>query len=288
MPKKTTGRKQGNQGHFHGEPLALLESFAQAYVDAGTNKTVFWKDFWTAWYKEYPPLETSTSSNDPSSNDPSSNNPSESNDSSSKDPSSNDSPSKDPSDSTSATNGAVDEVEDPDVKNARAASHQKIKSWFSNRATKFKNREKNPFLHYLRHLDKKLVPPRLVPIHKYFMQIPQYAEEVEALYRRKFVNKGGSGKAVDANEDEEEEEVDQLDEDQEPGSGNAPVQQEGEKDGENDEGDLENGESDAGDEEGRQSSEDLERKALALSRRVSIASLLFASKPKEVKEEVVL
>ncbi|KAJ3751680.1 hypothetical protein EV360DRAFT_89483 [Lentinula raphanica] len=249
MPRKSTGRKQGNQGHFHGEPLALLESYAQAYVDAGMNKTLFWKDFWPDWYKNYPPLspETTSSSNDASA--------------SASVPENNEAPVSAP-----ATNDSLGEpasTMDPDVLNARGTSQQKIKSWFSNRATKFKNREKNPFLYYLRRLDKKLVPPRLTPIHKFFMQLPEYSAEVDAQYRLQFINKGGSSKVDEENEDEE---VDQLDDSEKE-------EEEKEKEEEKDDDDGEGAVVD-------------EEKALALSRRVHIASTLFASKPKEVKEEV--
>ncbi|KAJ3819037.1 hypothetical protein F5880DRAFT_1616830 [Lentinula raphanica] len=302
MPRKNTGRKQGNQGHFHGEPLQLLESFAQAYVDAGMNKSLFWKDFWLAWYKEYPPLPQETSNSLSSANDASAS-ASAANDASANAASANDATSanaasandatsaKDTSanDSSASARAANDGAEctsseDPDVKNARAASRQKIKSWFSNRATKFKNREKNPFLHYLRRLDKKLIPPRLVPLHKFFMQLPQYSAEVEARYQQQYVQGGGD---KDVEDNEEEEEVDQLDEDEDEDlAGKKTSEQEGEKDdSRGGAGDVDdNGEAD--DEEGGQGSKDPREKNLALSRRVKIASLIYDSKPKEVKEEV--
>ncbi|KAJ3738210.1 hypothetical protein EV360DRAFT_90698 [Lentinula raphanica] len=261
MPRKSTGRKQGNQGHFHGEPLLLLESYAQAYVDAGMNKTLFWKEFWVAWYKEYPPLsqEASSSSNDASSSVPS-------NDASSSVPS-NDASSSVPTNEDAAVSAPAnsdslgDVIPDQDVLNARTASAQKIKSWFSNRATKFKNREKNPFLHYLRRLDKKLIPPRLVALHKFFMQLPEYSGEVEARYQLQY---GGKSK--------DDEEVDELDESEKEGDG------EKKEEVENDD--------DENDGEGEEGNKDGEQKSLALSRRVHIAYTLFASKPQEVKDRV--
>ncbi|KAJ3752823.1 hypothetical protein EV360DRAFT_88371 [Lentinula raphanica] len=278
--KKDTGRKQGNQGHFHGEPLQLLESFAPAYVDAGMNKANFWKEFWLAWYQKYPPLspsnDPSSVSEDLSSASKDSSSASQDSSSPSKEPNSSDveagaqdgelpASANDPSNSSAET-GEDNLRNDQDIIVARTASTKKIKSWFSNRATKYKSREKNPFLQYLRRLDKKLATPRLMPLHKYFMQLPEYSAEVEERYHREFEEKD-SGE-VDELDDEE---VDELEEEVDE-----------EKDGGNSDGDDE----EEKDELQEDDSVEKRKKSLALSRRVRIASTLLASKPKEVQEDV--
>ncbi|KAJ3818326.1 hypothetical protein F5880DRAFT_1511055 [Lentinula raphanica] len=188
MPQKSTGRKQGNQGHFHGEPLELLESFAQAYIDAGMNKSLFWKDFWLAWYKEYPPLTHNASNSASSANDASaldiSASSSAANDTSSAandaspvanntSPVANDTLpiANDTSTNAASASAEVASIEDQDVLNARTASE------------------------------------------KFFMHLPQYSGEVEARYRAQFVKEG----VVQDPEENEEEEVDQLDEDEDVG-----------------------------------------------------------------------